>query len=174
MQRLCDKEHSWGENGLASLIPDMLLQGITGHPYGCPDMIGGGEYLNFQEMAQGTLDEELFVRHSEIACLMPAMQFSAAPYRVLGEEHFAAIKRSIAVRETYISYPVEELTDQFMLGDRYLVAPVYRKGGHGRELYLPKGVWERDGEEIISGGETIRVTSEYGVPVIYRYKSAIG
>lgn len=200
MQRLCDKEHSWGENGLASLIPDMLLQGITGHPYGCPDMIGGGEYLNFQEMAQGMLDEELFVRHSEIACLMPAMQFSAAPYRVLGEEHFAAIKRSIAVRETYISYlmelleqsavtgepavrymayefpgePVEELTDQFMLGDRYLVAPVYRKGEHGRELYLPKGVWERDGEEIISGGETIRVTSEYGVPVIYRYKSAIG
>lgn len=41
LQRLCDKDHSWGENGIASLIPDTLLQGITGHAYGCPDMIAG-------------------------------------------------------------------------------------------------------------------------------------
>ena len=98
LQRLCDKEHSWGTEGIASLIPDILLQGITGHPYGCPDMIGGGEYLNFQNMEAGGLDEELFVRHAEIACLMPAMQFSAAPFRVLKKENFEAILRSIQMR----------------------------------------------------------------------------
>ncbi len=75
MQRLCDKEHSWGEGGIASLIPDVLLQGITGHPYSCPDMIGGGEYLNFKEMESLKLDEELFVRHCEIACLIQLCNF---------------------------------------------------------------------------------------------------
>lgn len=197
MQRLCDKEHSWGEHGVASLIPDTLLQGITGHPYGSPDMIGGGEYLNFQEMADSRLDQELFVRHSEIACLLPAMQFSAAPYRVLSEENFNAIRRSVEEREKYIDYmmevleesaqsgeplvrymayefpgePVEELTDQFMLGSRYLVAPVCEKGRTGRELYLPAGVWERNGEEIVSAGERIYTESEYGVPIVYTWQS---
>lgn len=193
MQRLCDKEHSWGEQGVASLIPDILLQGITGHPYGSPDMIGGGEYLNFQEMSDSRLDQELFVRHSEVACLLPVMQFSAAPYRVLNERNFNAIRRSVKEREKYIDYmmeileesaqkgeplvrymayefpkePVEKLTDQFMLGSRYLVAPVYEKNRTGRELYLPVGIWERNGKEIISIGEWIYVESDYGVPIVY-------
>ncbi len=193
LQRLCDKEHSWGENGLASLVPDLLLQGITGHPYGCPDMIGGGEYLNFQEMAEGALDEELFVRHAEIAALAPAMQFSAAPYRVLSEENFLAIKKSIKVREKYLPYLLELIgqsahtgepvirymayefkdveaqtcTDQFMLGDRYLVAPVVKKGAHGRTVYLPRGNWERSGETVRSKGENVYAQSEYGEPVIF-------
>lgn len=197
MQRLCDKKHSWEEQGVASLIPDTLLQGITGHPYGCPDLIGGGEYLHFQEMENSGLDQELFVRHSEIACLMPAIQFSAAPYRVLSEANFNAIKKSIREREKYIDYmleileesahtgeplvrymayefpkePVEKLTDQFMLGSRYLVAPVCEKGRMGRELYLPAGVWERNGEEIISDGKWIRTDSEYGIPIVYTYRS---
>ena len=160
-------------------------------------MIGGGEYLNFQEMADSRLDQELFVRHSEIACLLPAMQFSAAPYRVLSEENFNAIRRSVEEREKYIDYmmevleesaqsgeplvrymayeflgePVEELTDQFMLGSRYLVAPVCEKGRTGRELYLPAGVWERNGEEIVSAGERIYTESEYGVPIVYTWQS---
>ena len=193
MQRLCDKEHSWGENGVASLVPDMLLQGLTGHPYGCPDMIGGGEYLNFQDVAESGLDEELFVRHCEIACLMPAMQFSAAPFRVLGEESFSCIKKSIKVREQYLPYLMEQLedtketgepivrymeyefpgegmetvVDQFMLGSRYLVAPVYEKGVQGREVYLPKGTWARNGKEIISQGEKMYCESQPGIPVIF-------
>ena len=193
MQRLCDKEHSWGENGVASLVPDMLLQGLTGHPYGCPDMIGGGEYLNFQDVAESGLDEELFVRHCEIACLMPAMQFSAAPFRVLGDESFSCIKQSIEVRRQYLPYLMEQLentkesgepvvrymeyefpgegletvVDQFMLGSRYLVAPVYEKGVQGREVYLPKGTWSRDGKEMISQGGKIYCESQPGVPVIF-------
>ncbi|WP_197274740.1 glycoside hydrolase family 31 protein [Halolactibacillus sp. JCM 19043] len=50
MQRLCDKDHDWGDTGIASLMPNSLLQGITGHPFCSPDMIGGGEYLNFLEL----------------------------------------------------------------------------------------------------------------------------
>lgn len=193
LQRLCDKEHSWGETGIASLIPDTLLQGITGHPFGCPDMVGGGEYLNFQNMEHSGLDEELFVRHCEIACLMPAIQFSAAPFRVLTNENFKSIQKSLLVREKYLPYimeqleesscsgepairymsyefpeeGLEEVTDQFMLGSRYLVAPVYEKGKTGREVWIPKGKWIYQGKELISEGEKKYYESEPGVPLIF-------
>ena len=193
LQRLCDKDHSWGENGIASLIPDTLLQGITGHTFGCPDMIGGGEYLNFQNMEKSGLDEELFVRHCEIACLMPAMQFSAAPFRILTRENFACILKSIEVRKKFLPYIMEELkkasvtgepliryltyefpeenvenvTDQFMLGGKYLVAPVYEKGKTGRTLYLPKGKWYARKRVWMSQGETISCKSELGIPIIF-------
>mgnify|MGYP000102092226 FL=1 len=39
------KHHTWDERGVGGLIPGMLLQGMTGHPFGSPDMIGGGEYI---------------------------------------------------------------------------------------------------------------------------------
>lgn len=197
-QRLCDKEHSWKETGVASLIPDTLLQGITGHPYSCPDLIGGGEYLNFQDMVSSDLDEELFVRHCEIACLMPAVQFSALPSRVLSKENFACILRSIQVRKKYLTYilklledipktgePVirymeyefpgqgmEKIIDQFMLGDRYLVAPVYEKGKEGRTVYLPRGNWKRGDEETLSEGVALYIHSVLGEPIIFERAEA--
>jgi alpha-glucosidase (family GH31 glycosyl hydrolase) len=193
LQRLCDKEHSWGENGIKSLIPDTLLQGITGHPYSCPDMIGGGEYKNFHSLGNDNLDQELFIRHSEIACLMPAMQFSAAPYRVLNSFYFNAIMKSIETRSKYQTYineclesiktggepvirymsyefpdePVELLIDQFMLGKKYLIAPICEKGINRRKLYLPKGKWKKDTTEIQSQGEYVVSDTEFGIPIIF-------
>ena len=76
----------------------MLLQGLTGHPFGSPDMIGGGEYLNFQECTNGKFDAELFVRYCEIAALMPVMQFSAAPWRILGKEDYQKVLTAMQVR----------------------------------------------------------------------------
>ena len=84
MHRLSDKEHSWGNTGLAALIPNAIIQSLTGHPFLCPDMIGGGEYHNFY--GQKVLDHELMVRWAQIACLMPVMQFSVAPWRILSAQ----------------------------------------------------------------------------------------
>ncbi|MDD7266758.1 MAG: glycoside hydrolase family 31 protein [Lachnospiraceae bacterium] len=190
LQRLCDKEHSFGEHGIASLIPDALLAGLLGFPYICPDMIGGGEYLSFQDKEK--LDEELFVTHAQIACLMPAMQFSALPGRVLSKENLQAIYHSLRVRQTYLPYilelveqvpqsgePVlrymayefpdehlETVTDQFMLGSRYLVAPLYRKGECSRDVYIPKGEWRCGAEVICSEGEVRKLRAERGIPLI--------
>jgi alpha-glucosidase (family GH31 glycosyl hydrolase) len=181
LQRLCDKQHSWTSDGVGGLIQDTLLQGITGHPFSCPDMIGGGEYANFTEALNGRFDEELFVRHAQIAALMPAMQFSAAPYRLLTKESFKKVMDALELREKYIGYiqelvrdagtsgePVirymayefpdegaDQVIDQFMLGDRILVAPVYEKGKSGRYVFIPKGKWLRNGEVIQGQGEKI-------------------
>lgn len=192
LQRLCDKHHSWGDNGITALIPDSLLQGITGHPFCCPDMVGGGEYLNFRELENSGLDEELFCRHSEIACLMPAIQFSAAPWRILSPANLDLIHKHLALRSKYTAFreqgyeaavnsgePIirymeyqfpgegmEKVTDQFMFGDRLLVAPIYKQGGESREVDVPAGTWMFEDRIIQSRGETMVLTPKKGLPVV--------
>jgi Glycosyl hydrolases family 31 len=75
VERLRDKNHSW--NDLRKLVPNMLLEGLMGYPFSCPDMIGGGEYKSFQ--TSSTIDQELVVRSAQCHALMPMMQFSVAP-----------------------------------------------------------------------------------------------
>ena len=82
-QRLHDKPQTWGAGGLASLIPEGIVQGLIGHPFNCPDMIGGGDLASFADDAQ--IDQELFVRYAQCAALFPMMQFSLSPARVLDE-----------------------------------------------------------------------------------------
>jgi len=179
LQRLADKNHSWGNGGLRALVPNSLLQGITGHPFSSPDMIGGGQYLDFLDLENSIFDEELFVRHSEVACLMPAMQFSAAPYRVLSGDRFKNVLQTLRTREKYqgvieqlvinaketgepiirhMTYefpdePVATITDQFMLGTEILVAPAVEKGKYTRAVYVPKGDWGYKETFIQSTGE---------------------
>lgn len=185
MQRLCDKDPAWGQRGLQALIPDAIVQSLTGHPYLCPDMIGGGEYTCFLDLQE--LDQDLVVRWAQTAALMPVMQFSAAPWKVLSPENFARVQRAVALRQQYtplllelvaqcrrtgepilrpLAYQFPEpecygVTDQFLVGDQLLVAPILEKNATGRAVYLPKGVWTlENGEQICSPGRWY--TLEYG------------
>lgn len=196
MQRLADKNHSWDEHGIQSLIPNTLVQGITGHPFVCTDMIGGGEYLNFHQNRQH-LDEELFVRHAEIACLLPTMQFSAAPWRVLSPENFDLIKKSVQLRNEYLPlilqlvenarltgepiarfmdyvFPnqgLENINDQFMLGNQVLVAPILLKDATDRRVRLPKGIWKDRYGHVLEGGATAVLSPIEGEPIILELQS---
>ena len=186
--RLQDKSPTWDnvnemDLGLKSLVPNMLTQGILGYFYGCPDMIGGGGYESFLEKGYKT-DEELYIRWLETSILMPMIQFSISPKRILSEEHFNTVLSLIKKRQEYIPLilelaknasvtgePVmrfmeyefpdegfEAVTDQFMLGDRILVAPVMDKGADKRAVKLPKGKW-RCGYTVYAGGQTVEVES---------------
>lgn len=172
MQRLCDKHPSWGSNGLAALVPCALTASLTGHPFVCPDMIGGGEYQSF--WAQEAIDEELFLRWTEAACLMPVMQFSAAPWRVLSRNALAGVHSALALRNSLKAYLLQVLeeciasgepmmrpleyefpgagyecvNDQFMLGNRLLVALQTSKQSGPRTVCLPSGRW-RIGESVV-------------------------
>jgi alpha-glucosidase len=163
-ERLRDKDHSWGD--LRKLIPNMLLAGLMGYPFSCPDMIGGGEYKSFQ--AGATIDQDLVVRSAQCHALMPMMQFSVAPWRVLDEPHLKAVLKAVKVRQEHKDYilvlaresastgePVvrsmeyvfphqgyERVNDQFLLGDRFLVAPVLEQGSRRREVIFPEGKWK--------------------------------
>lgn len=178
-QRLRDKGHNWTD--LQKLIPDQMSQSLMGYAYTCPDMIGGGEYGTFINLT--SIDEELVVRCAQVHALMPMMQFSVAPWRVLSEEnakycleaaklhtkmgpHFLelAIQASKTgepiVKPMALAYPdngYETIKDQFILGNDIIVAPVVTKGASKRTVVLPQGKWQDDKGKIIKGNKTIEI-----------------
>ena len=184
IQRISDRNHKWGadEVGLASVLPAALCQGLIGHPFICPDMIGGGEW-SFNYLKDFKVDEELFVRMAQCSALFPMMQFSWAPWRMLGKEaqkycldaarlhaKFAdyivenvkasAVSGDPILRSLEYQYPHKgyaKITDEFLLGDRVLVAPVITKGQTEREVVLPEGEWLYLEKTPYSGGCTVTV-----------------
>ncbi|MCL1079117.1 glycoside hydrolase [Parashewanella spongiae] len=169
-QRLKDKNHDWSD--LEKLIPQMNLEGILGYPFACPDMIGGGEYLCFLDGAD--VDQELVVRSAQAHALMPMMQFSVAPWRVLDENNLAAVVEAVNIRQKFSQYIVDEarksaetgepimrmmeydyphqgyhsVKDQFLIGESLLVAPVVHANQTERTVKIPNGTW------ISNKGET--------------------
>lgn len=184
-QRLSDKGHSWGDIHL--LIPSITVQGLMGYAYSCPDMIGVGEFSSF--LNAETIDQELIVRSAQVHALMPMMQFSVAPWRILAEKHLDAVKRAVKLRGEFTprimelaanaaktGEPIvrtmeyvfpnqgfERVTDQFMLGDDILVAPVLEKGKKERTLVLPKGRWKGSDGKTYKGSGKITVCADLDV-----------
>ena len=183
VQRLHDKSHAWG-HGVGAIVPDTVTQSILGYAYVCPDMIGGGSFTDFLP-GSTTFDDELLVRYCEAAALMPMMQFSLAPWRVLDREKYDIILRMSAlhvefapkiialakeasktgepiVRSLEYVFPhsgFERCFDCFMLGDDVLVAPVVEKGAVTKTLRLPEGEWMDDMGVIHMGGGEVTVSA---------------
>ncbi len=178
-QRLHDKPPVWGRAGLASLIPEGIAQGLIGHAFNCPDMIGGGDLEMFAEGA--ALDQELFVRFAQCSALFPMMQFSLAPWRVLDEAHLAAVRAAVELRQSLLpeilalvnaaavtgepimrplAYHFDGYTgvhDQFMLGAEILVAPVIEPGATTRQVLLPPGRWTAPDTSTIDGPTELEI-----------------
>lgn len=187
VQRLRDKRHHWGADGLAALIPHGLVQGLLGYPYSCADMVGGGLDGDFRD-PHFVLDQELFVRYAECAALFPAMQFSLAPWRVLDGAHLAACQAVLRLRmrltpliEAWVKTAARTgepilrplpyqfpdpayapIDDQFLLGDRILVAPVLNPGQRSRPVVFPPGRWQGDEGETVLGPTTQEVDAPLG------------
>ncbi|MCB0629175.1 MAG: glycoside hydrolase family 31 protein [Saprospiraceae bacterium] len=177
--RLKDKAHNWED--LQKLIPQIISEGISGYPFTCPDMIGGGLLASFRDLDK--IDQDLVVRSAQCSALMPMMQFSAAPWRVLDATHLAACKKAVEVREK--STPLimalageaaktgdpiirameyefpragfAQIRDQFMLGERLMVAPVVEPGQHTRQVHIPAGEWRADDGSRIAGPKVITI-----------------
>jgi len=157
-----DKWSRWClDNGLHAVLTQALTLGLIGYPYVLPDMIGGNAY-------EGEVpDAELMARWTQLTALLPSMQFSLAPWDY-GPEADAICLRYTRLHEalrpvfdqcvaqvladgTPLVRPLfwqaldgpetYTLDDQFMLGDRLLVAPVIAPGQRQRAVYLPAGRW---------------------------------
>lgn len=190
-QRLHDKPPTWGAGGLGSLIPEGIAQGLVGHPFICADMVGGGDLARFADVAG--VDQEHFVRYAQCASLFPMLQFSLSPARMLDAEHLAATLAAVKLRQSlmpemlalvdhaaatgepivramaYHHPGLETVTDQFMLGEDLLVAPVLDKGAKLRTLIVPEGIWRSlDGEVEIGSGEVDLPVELTSLPVFRR------
>jgi len=182
VERLRDKRHNWED--VQKLIPHITAAGLLGYQFTCPDMIGGGEYGSF--IGRDKLDIDLVVRSAQISALMPMMQFSVAPWRVLDKEYLNAVKKAVEIRMKYTSYIIqlakesavsgepivrsleyafpnqgyESIKDQFMLGSKYMVAPMIEKA-YKRKVIFPKGTWMGDDGKPIKGP----IVTEIEVPI---------
>lgn len=178
-QRLHDKPRSWGGDGLRSLIPEGIAQGLIGHAFSCPDMIGGGELDSFGDGEP--IDQELFVRFAQCSALFPMVQFSLVPWRVLDERHLAAVRSAVDLRQTLLPMimdlvahaastgePIlrplayhhrgyERIHDQFLLGEDLLVAPVLERGARTRTVAIPPGRWADPTGEQVDGPTSVSI-----------------
>lgn len=172
-QRLHDKNHSWED--VQKLIPHMITESLAGYSFSCPDLIGGGNWVSFTDLK--TYDQDIVARSAQIHALMPMMQFSVAPWRVLDKVHLDAVKKAVKIREKYTPIilelarqsaktgnPIissmefyfpnqgfEYINDQFMLGEKILVAPIDNKQNN-RQVILPDGIWIDDLGKQYKGG----------------------
>lgn len=177
MQRLHDQHHSW--KALAKVSGCVQAAGMIGSPYVVADMIGGGEAQTFRP--DNFFSEKLFLRSCAMQALQPMMQFSAAPWRYLSAEGQAACRRFADLHVAFGPYILELARQaaktgepivrpmeyqfphqgfgkpmaQFMLGPRWLVAPVTREDD-SLVVELPAGSWRDDGGETHVGPTTLR------------------
>lgn len=171
VERLRDKYHTWED--VAKLIPHTIVQQLMGYTFTCPDMIGGGDYTSF--LPGSIIDQKLVVRSAQCSALMPMMQFSAAPWRILDSTHFAAVSKIVKLRQQFLPYNMENLrnsaisgepalrsleyefpnsgymnvNDQFLLGDKLMIAPVVTSTDT-RRVVIPKGKWKHN-NKIVTG-----------------------
>ena len=177
--RLGDRAHEWTGSRYAqdTVVPQIIAAGLLGCPYSLADMVGGGLENSF---IGREIDEKLFVRSAAMQSLMPMMQFSPAPWRHLSPDgvklcrDFANLHVAFApyilemarhaaktgepiVRAMEYEFPHQGFSrpmQQFMLGGRWLVAPVITPDD-AKTVELPSGKWRDDLGEIHEGPKTI-------------------
>ena len=180
VMRLHDKGHSWQE--LRRIIPEMEQAGLLGYPYCVADMIGGGNCGSFPPDGRYTIDQKLFVRSCALQALMPMMQFSLAPWRVLTKENCDICRDFSRLHMKFSSYILEQAKNaaktgepilrtmdyefpnqgfnrpmqQFMLGPRYLVAPVV-SSDDSVVVSFPAGSWKDPRGMIVEGPRELKL-----------------
>jgi len=176
IERLHDRKHSWTDNGINEIIPCAIVNGLLGNPFTCPDMVGGGEWSNRFTPGFQT-DEELFVRMAQASALFPMIQFSWAPWLALKEENVLLCKKAaelhVAIADDLMKIVEEsektgepvlrsleyydphkgyaEVEDEFLLGEKFLSAPIVTPNTYERKVFFPKGRWMDEDGNIFEG-----------------------
>ncbi|XP_048511051.1 myogenesis-regulating glycosidase-like [Athalia rosae] len=168
MVRMLDKDSNWTfNNGLPTLITTLLVMNMAGYGFVLPDMVGGNGYVNGELLTTELPSKELFIRWLQANTFMPVIQYSFVPwdydnetieicakYTKLHEKYAPTI---IEVMKAAISSgaPVNppvwwvdplnkdayNISDQFMLGEVIVVAPVIVENATVRDVFLPAGSW---------------------------------
>ena len=178
--RLSMRRHSWME--LGRIIPEALALSQRGVPYFVPDGVGGSDPADFPPNKANIVDQALFVRSCALQALFPMMQFAHAPWRALSADNLAICKDFVRLHATFAPYILEQARlsaktgvpivramddvfpgqgfdrplQQFMLGPKYLVAPVVAVDG-SVVAEIPSGTWKDPRGMIVEGPQRLRL-----------------
>jgi alpha-glucosidase len=193
-----DQQTNWGElDGLPTVVPAMLNLGLAGQPFVTHDIAGfassrGGNEPSTKELFQrwtelgaftpvmrthdgadkannwrwnkdeGTISHFRKFTYVHCALMNDFMTLGAA-----AETTGAPILRHLMLvfpedRQTW------DISDQFMIGDTLLVAPVTEEGATSRPVYFPAGTWYNvwTGDSV-EGGQRTTVDAPIGSPPVY-------
>jgi alpha-glucosidase len=155
--------HSWWVH-LFTHMPILMGMGLSGVPFvGCD--VGGfsgdsnGELLARwtqvgaltpffrNHAAQGTRDQEPWAFGPEIEAICRRymeLRYELMPF-LYNEFRRAAQTGLPIMRPLLLEYPIDpavaNLSDQFMVGQDLMAAPIYHPGADHRMVYLPAGAW---------------------------------
>ena len=137
--RIMDLDSVWGyKNGIASIIPRVLLFGTLGYRYVLPDMIGGNGYgARGDLLFRGMPTAELYIRWIQCNLLLP-MQLSIPPWRYgnSGNDPLLYAQVIDAVRTVF------QLRESLMEFYRTAVREAIGSSGHGLPIARP--MWFAD------------------------------
>ncbi len=188
-----DQEATWSEtDGLPTVVPAMLNLGLSGQPYVTHDIAGFsggprtkelqmrwtelGAFTPFMRTHEGNRrsenwqwngDEETIAHFRRFVRVHQAL---APDFRALAAE--AQETSAPILRHLMLVFPDDAetygISDQFMIGEDLLVAPVVREGATSRPVYLPAGTWFDvwTGEELEGGGR-VEADAPIGAPPVF-------
>jgi alpha-glucosidase len=188
-----DQEATWTkEDGLPTVIPALLNLGLSGLPFVTHDIAGfsGGPstkelYLRWTELGAFTpimrthdgnmkdlnwswdKDAETIDHFRRCTKIHAAL---APDFVALAAE--AAKTGAPMLRHLMLEFPddaeARKVSDQFLIGDTLLVAPVLEQGATSRSVYLPQGTWFNvwTGQSQ-QGGTRVMVDAPIGKPPVF-------
>lgn len=190
-----DQETNWSVlDGLPTVVPAMLNLGLAGQPFVTHDIAGFGRgtgpsnrelFQRWTELGAFTpvmrthdgadkvnnwrwnTDEETTAHFRKFTYVHCALMDDFMTLASEAEETGAPIVRHLMLvfpddRETW------DISDEFLIGDSLLVAPVSEEGATSRSVYFPPGTWYNVWTgEAVQGGQRSTVDAPIGSPPVY-------
>ncbi|XP_076861797.1 SITS-binding protein [Brachyhypopomus gauderio] len=175
--RMSALQPDWSHAGLKGIIPSLLHHSLLGYNFFIPDAVGGS--LSIDKIR----NKELFIRWLQIVTFLPVLSFQTPPW-ASGDEQVRNITRFYIAKHQNFVVPLIEryakewqmngdpiyrplwwlspddpvtftINDEFLIGDKVLVAPVTEKGALQRDIYLPESDYpwqDTNNAKVFDGG----------------------
>ncbi|HRI67289.1 MAG TPA: glycoside hydrolase family 31 protein [Polyangium sp.] len=188
-----DQEATWTkEDGLPTVVPALLNLGLSGFPFVTHDIAGfsGGPstkelYMRWTELGaftpimrthDGNMKETNWSWDKDLETIEHFKRFTkihaalAADFMALATD--ASQTGAPILRHLMLEFPddpeARNVSDQFLIGDKLLVAPVLEQGASTRSVYLPKGTWfDVWTGQSHAGGARVMVDAPMGKPPVF-------